>query len=483
MAKRKNKTYRCTATVVATSNHTNQHEEMHRSTKKLLHNMWVALVALVVAIAFSKKNEMKPIPEDDAFPTTQDGTSAHLQHQDLKKKQHQLSKYKIVDPSKFGGAWSLVQNFSETYDSQGLHYQLKYVFDISERAYDPSKRKVRAMAGHAGAGFDRTTRHKLLHDLEQFDFFLRTDLVGFHPHGRELFGRTIPSVYKNTLARLDQAAARGEFDEVHEYYRFTKADEDILSFYNRALFLPNLPTVQEPLLTPRDWAKVESQWLGEDISYPHPGIVVVDNLLSQQALQRVQNYLLLSTFWYEVKTPRFGRYIGAYINDGMNDPMMPEIAYELHKSMPRVMKDHHFKEMWSYKYESAPSDTKEATGIHIHADDAMVNVNLWITPDEANLDQNAGGLVIYTVKPSSDLNDNFESFNSNWEYVEKHVLGPSAYANVTIPYKQNRAVIFDSFLFHKSQPHKFKLGYENRRINLTFLYGDKQSGMKTGEEK
>lgn len=112
-------------------------------------------------------------------------------------------------------------------------------------------------------------------------------------------------------------------------------------------------------------------------------------------------------------------------------------------------------------------------GIHVHADDAMVNVNLWITPDDANLNPSSGGLVLYTVKPPRDWD--FKRFNANWEYVDEHLLRPSGYSNVTIPYKQNRAVIFDSFLFHKTDRHKFKQGYENRRINLTWLYGEKQS--------
>jgi hypothetical protein len=359
-----------------------------------------------------------------------------------------------------------------------LHAQLKHYFDITERAYDPSKRKRSAMAMHHGAGFDRTTRHKLVHDLEQFDFFLRTDLVGLHSRGRDLFGNIIPSVYRDTLARLDRASQTGEFDEENDFYRFRNEDIDIMAYYNRALFFPQLPQVPTPVLSPRDWARLESQWHGEDISYPHPGIIIVDNLLSPEALERVRSYLLLGTFWYEAKTPRYGCYLGAYINDGMYDQGIADIAFALHKSMPRVMKGHHLKEIWSYKYESSPNAGEERTGIHIHADDAMVNVNLWITPDVANLDENSGGLVIYTVKPSPDLDSDFEKFNSNWEYIDQYLLRPSGYANVTVPYKQNRAVIFDSFLFHKSQPHKFKTGYENRRINLTFLYGDKQSRSK-----
>ena len=79
----------------------------------------------------------------------------------------------------------------------------------------------------------------------------------------------------------------------------------------------------------------------------------------------------------------------------------------------------------------------------------------------------------YTVKPPKEWS--FTAFNSNWEYIDEKLLRPSGYANVTVPYKENRAVIFDSFLFHKTDNHKFKGGHENRRINLTFLYGDKQS--------
>ena len=55
--------------------------------------------------------------------------------------------------------------------------------------------------------------------------------------------------------------------------------------------------------------------------------------------------------------------------DGMYDSMMTEIAYELHRAMPKVMKKHHLKEMWAYKYESSKNDSEERTGIHVHADD------------------------------------------------------------------------------------------------------------------
>jgi hypothetical protein len=62
---------------------------------------------------------------------------------------------------------------------------------------------------------------------------------------------------------------------------------------------------------------------------------------------------MTSTFYYDVKTPRYGRYVGTYMNDGMHDKLVMAIAFELHKATPRVMKGYAMKEMWTYKYESS----------------------------------------------------------------------------------------------------------------------------------
>ena len=48
--------------------------------------------------------------------------------------------------------------------------------------------------------------------------------------------------------------------------------------------------------------------------------------------------------------------------------------------------------------------------------------------------------------------------------------GPGATA-VTIPYRCNRAAIFDGMIVHSTDEFRFKDGYENRRINITLLYG------------
>ena len=127
------------------------------------------------------------------------------------------------------------------------------------------------------------------------------------------------------------------------------------------------------------------------------------------------------------------------------------------------------------------ADDSDYGGINLHADEAAVNVNIWLTPNEANLDPNSGGLVIYTMKPPQDWD--FERYNRDTDFVYEQLLEPSGFANVTVPFRENRAVIFDSALFHTSDEFKFKKGYKNRRINLTLLYGDmqKQQNLQSSE--
>ena len=40
-----------------------------------------------------------------------------------------------------------------------------------------------------------------------------------------------------------------------------------------------------------------------------------------------------------------------------------------------------------------------------------------------------------------------------------------------VPYAANRMVIFRGNLFHQTDAYRFRKGYRNRRINLTFLFG------------
>ena len=42
---------------------------------------------------------------------------------------------------------------------------------------------------------------------------------------------------------------------------------------------------------------------------------------------------------------------------------------------------------------------------------------------------------------------------------------------INVPYKFNRAVLFNSAYFHETDKINFKDEYEARRINITYLFG------------
>ena len=86
----------------------------------------------------------------------------------------------------------------------------------------------------------------------------------------------------------------------------------------------------------------------------------------------------------------------------------------------------------------------------------------------------SGGLVVYTAKPPATATA--EEYNRRGAEFAEELLRSTAYENVTIPYRQNRIVVFDSALYHKTDSFRFRGGYENRRINLTLLFGKMRRG-------
>ena len=117
---------------------------------------------------------------------------------------------------------------------------------------------------------------------------------------------------------------------------------------------------------------------------------------------------------------------------------------------------------WGFKYDSE----QRHTGINTHADDAAVNLNFWLTPDEANLEPTrGGGITVYEASVIGNRTAESKDYNQRlWDSREWAV-------KKVVPYRSNRAVLFPSSLYHKSDDHTFKTGYTNRRINFTLLFG------------
>ena len=200
--------------------------------------------------------------------------------------------------------------------------------------------------------------------------------------------------------------------------------------------------------------------------YAKNSVVVVDNFLKPQVLQKLHEFAALSQIYTESK-PR--GYMGAYWEDGFMTPLLLQVIEELPKMFPKIFADYPLVHSWAYNY-----DNDYHKGIKIHGDEAAVNCNLWVTPDDANLDKTNGGLVIYT-KPVPLHWTSFASYNSAQADAKVYELVRDS-AKVVVPYRQNRIVLFKSDLLHNTDNMHFKPGFKNRRINLTFLYGRRGQG-------
>ena len=208
-----------------------------------------------------------------------------------------------------------------------------------------------------------------------------------------------------------------------------------------------------------DAAAIAAAWRGNK-----PQIVVIDNLLTPEALTALRRLCHGSTFW---RSSFPNGYLGAVPQDGFAAPLLAQISEELAATYSAIFAGHPLLQLWAFKYDSS------LKGINLHADFAAVNVNFWITPDSANRDPDHGGLVIWDK--AAPLGWDFAKYNND-ETAMRAFLRDAGAEAVTVPYRANRAVIFDSDLFHETDRIQFQDGYENRRINVTFLYGWRAAG-------
>ena len=86
------------------------------------------------------------------------------------------------------------------------------------------------------------------------------------------------------------------------------------------------------------------------------------------------------------------------------------------------------------------------------------------------MEATSGGLVIHDV--DAPMHWDFDTYNGS-DLIKPYLQRQNSKA-VTIPYRQNRAIIFNSDLFHATDAVSFRPEYENHRINVTMLYGDRE---------
>jgi tetratricopeptide (TPR) repeat protein len=219
--------------------------------------------------------------------------------------------------------------------------------------------------------------------------------------------------------------------------------------------LPAAP-FQGAALGANDYGDIEAQYAADKM-------VVIDEFLTPQALRELRRFCEEATIW---KTYYRSGYTGALLTRGFAAEVVLAIADQLARAMPAVIGDAPLLQAWGFKYD------QRMQGINTHADFAKINVNFWITPDTACEDSTTGGMVIYD-RPVPK-NWTAADYNSNPGKLRTFLRVHNA-ASRRVPYRENRCVLFDSSLIHVTDELHFKPGYDNRRINVTLLYG-KQRG-------
>jgi hypothetical protein len=287
-------------------------------------------------------------------------------------------------------------------------------------------------------------RSKLRHDAEQFRYLVE--------RGR------LPAEFGEVAARYDRVA---EFLWEPTLGAPTAEIPDqfaamIAPTYDRLIHRPVADAIPEGALNPRlDVGRIEATYLNDG-----RGIAFFDGLLSDEALARLLAFARESTVWFH---HRYGNgYLGAFFEDGFCCPLLVQIAEELRLALPRIFGRHPLRRLWAFKYDS------RLGGIPLHADAAAINVNFWLTPDEANRDPDGGGLIVWDKRAPADCD--FGRFVKDEATIRARLQEHGAQA-VAVPYRQNRAVVFNSDLYHETGPLDFRDGYENRRLNVTMLFG------------
>lgn len=286
---------------------------------------------------------------------------------------------------------------------------------------------------------------KLRHDIDQFRHLAERGRVGKY--------ETVIAAYEHVAERLEVQGVTGRVA------LDAAARRSVGHVYSRLVNVRDTPRLSRALSDRWDPSRVEERFLEP------PGVAVVDDLLTPEALASLYQFCLESTVWWSNRYTH-GR-LGAFFHDGFGSPLLLQIAEELRAALPRVIGDRYpLRQLWGFKngQEVRPAD------VTAHADFAAVNVNFWVTPTEANLDPSSGGLIVHNQDAPTDWD--FHTYNGKPEVIDAYLRRQSSTA-VTIPYRQNRAIIFNSDLFHGTAAMHFRPGYANRRINITLLYGDR----------
>ena len=289
---------------------------------------------------------------------------------------------------------------------------------------------------------------RLKHDVQQAQYLISKN---YKVNGVDDFKKIGSEI-------LDREENKEDKNNSNQIISLNKNESDALLPFYKSDYTYKPKIISGGCINPnRNWQEVEDEYFNSSNQ-----IIYIDDFLSDGALQELREFCLVSKVWHRSYSHK---YLGAFSDQGFISPIHLQIAIELKQKLPKLFGPHKIEKFWGFKY-----DTILGKGINIHADFAIHNLNFWITPDEYNNNKNSGGLKVYDT-PAPE-NWTFKDYNKSSEKIYKFLKDNNAKC-INIPYKFNRAVLFNSAYFHETDEIDFKDKYEGRRINNTYLFGDR----------
>ena len=320
----------------------------------------------------------------------------------------------------------------------------------TEKAINESYKTLRMHCDSTQFINQKISSYRLKHDVQQAEYL---SLKNYKINGVEQFQEIGNEILKNKENREDD----NSFNR-----KILLNDDEIKSLlpYYQAHHIYQTQKISSGCINPdKNWHDVEKQYFNSPKQ-----IIYIDNFLSNEAIKELREFCLVSKIWNAEYL--YNKYLGSFSESGFISPIHLKIATELQQKLPKLFGKHNLDKFWGFKY-----DAVLGKGINIHADFALINLNFWITPDKYNNNKNSGGLKVYDAAAPEDWTYNrYNRYNRNNKEIHKFLSDKKANC-INVPYKFNRAVLFNSAYFHETDKINFKDEYEARRINITYLFG------------
>ena len=163
-------------------------------------------------------------------------------------------------------------------------------------------------------------------------------------------------------------------------------------------------------------------------NFNRDGYVIVDDFLFTDVVEELHH---LAINHEQVDDLYKDYYSINFDNKKFPFEILPDVINAIHVTFP-ILHPLEFDRGWAFVCDN------KGNGVTPHADPAVVNVNLWVTPDRCIDDPTSNGLLIYDKKRPDDWT--YDQYNSDVNGINSFLKTSEAKPRL-VPYQFNRIII------------------------------------------